>query len=105
MIEVDRLERQTVWFRLPLLLEPRAMGKHPSRPCAVCGELWRPWAGSRLPCHARCLFTDEGRRELLALFRDETVLGGYAALAKHFGVSASVIRSVLRTMGVRCSKG
>ena len=45
-------------YRLPLRDEPWGAGV-PYQDCPVCGEHWRPWCGSHLPCHAKCLLTDE----------------------------------------------
>lgn len=33
--------------------------------CEVCGGPWRPWAGSVLPCHARCLYAPADQDTLL----------------------------------------
>lgn len=74
---------------LPLLSEPWPPGRHAKRPCPVCGQLWFPWAFSRLPCHASCLFSAEHQHALL----DRLEEGGttQAALAAELGVTVSVL--------------
>jgi hypothetical protein len=85
-------------FRLPLR-EPWPPGKHASRPCPVCGMRWVPWAGSRLPCHGRCLLSSEARAELVRIFRTDPTRG-LAAVAESFGVTPSVLRATLHDEGV-----
>jgi hypothetical protein len=57
-------------LRLPMRTEPWPRGSNAARPCPVCGKRWVPWAGSRLPCHAACLYDEPTksliRREVLA---------------------------------------
>ena len=74
-------------MRLPMLLDPRPMGSQLSRTCPICNEYWMPWAGSRLPCHGKCLFTEEAQEALLDDNRTEQ------ELARVVGVSGSVIRA------------
>lgn len=75
-------------FRLPLLTEPRPPGPHSPRPCPVCGQGWQPWPGSYLPCHGRCLPTEEAQDALL----DEQGVTE-AEQARRLGVSVAVVRS------------
>ena len=77
-------------FRLPLRDKPWPLGLHEPRGCPVCGGYWKPWAGSRLPCHARCLFTDDAR----AVVRSDPRCD--AEIARHYGVTMSVVRAVRR---------
>ena len=74
---------------LPLREEPWPAGPHPFRPCPICGVAWRPWAFSRLPCHARCILSPEDQDALLAENVTERIQ------AERLGVSTSVIRSNL----------
>lgn len=76
-------------MRIPLREEPWQSPEIGPRPCPVCGELWRPWVGSFLPCHARCLFTDEEQDALL----EENATR--AAQARRLGVTVSVIQAAL----------
>lgn len=74
-------------FRLPLRKEPWAnFGGWTV--CPVCLTLWRPWRGSYLPCHAKCLLTDEAQDELA----DELGVG-QAEQAERLGVTVAVIRA------------
>jgi hypothetical protein len=76
-------------MRIPLRDEPWPPGLNGPIPCPVCGKPWWPWAGSVLPCHGRCLFTDE---EELAIVADPRT---FREIAGELGVTTSVIRSVL----------
>ena len=75
---------------MPLRAEPWPRGAHGKRPCSVCGRAWIPWAGSYLPCHGRCLFTDEARAAIIADPRTEK------EIALDLGVTVSVVRGVRR---------
>lgn len=80
--------------RLPLLAEPWPLGAHASRPCPVCSRTWIPFAGSRLPCHAHCLFDAVAREHLAQVYAS----GAYRTqqdLADDLGVTLGVLRSVL----------
>jgi len=70
-----------------MLLKPRPMGAQGKRTCPVCMEYWMPWAGSRLPCHGKCLFSEEAQADLLDDNRTEQ------ELARLLGVTGSVIRA------------
>jgi hypothetical protein len=63
------------------------MGKQTATVCPVCKEYWMPWAGSRLPCHGKCLFTEEAQDELLDDPRTEQ------QIARDLGVTNSVVRA------------
>jgi hypothetical protein len=75
---------------IPLLKKPWPKGENGWIPCPVCGQPWRPWAGSYLPCHARCLFDDDEERAIKNDPRSTRVI------ANELGVTESVIRSVGR---------
>jgi hypothetical protein len=54
--------------RIPMRDEPwPASGDW--RPCPVCKAGWRPWRGSRLPCHASCLYRPDDQDKLLKFFQ------------------------------------
>ncbi len=74
-------------MRMQLRAEPWPMGAHPPRPCPVCGEPWRPWALSRLPCHGKCLFTEEEQDKILADPRTQK------EVAAALGVTVCTIRA------------
>lgn len=75
-------------FRIPLLETPRPKGMHEEILCPICGKKWKPWAGSRLPCHSRCLFTEDAVKAIRASPKANSVI------AKSLGVSYSVIQSI-----------
>ena len=69
------------------------------RPCPVCKKSWRPWHGSRLPCHAKCYLTDAGVDLLAALWRTQMTIAGIAATLE---VPNSVINASLQNrLGIR----
>lgn len=74
-------------FRAPLRFAPWPNGPHTSRKCVVCGELWLPWKGSRLTCHARCLLTEPAQ---LALLDDPR---SNEKIAEDLGVTTAVVRA------------
>lgn len=74
-------------FRLPLRETPW-QGFDKFTTCPVCGGPWRPWEGSLLPCHAKCLLTEEAQDDLA----DEVGVT-QADQAKRLGVSVAVIRA------------
>jgi hypothetical protein len=78
---------------LPLLDEPWPPGRSEPRPCPVCGERWIPWAHSVLPCHARCLFTPEGKRALLAEYNASPLRADSFARSK--GITYTILRSAI----------
>jgi len=78
-------------FAIPLRSEPWPKGKHEARPCPVCGRSWTPWADSRLPCHGKCLFSPADREILKTDPRTD------AELARHYGVTPSIIRATRST--------
>ena len=79
--------------RIPLRTDPWPIGAHAPRPCPICGKHWRPWAGSVLPCHARCLFDADGVRAILEH------PGTNAAAARAYGLTDGVLRSLRRRAG------
>ena len=79
--------------RLPLRTEPWPVGAH-HETCPVCSLPWRPFVGSRLPCHARCLFDTVARDHLVEIASS----GAYRTqldLASDLGVSIGILRAVL----------
>jgi hypothetical protein len=83
-------------FNVPLRTSPWASGiYHGRHECPVCGKAWWPWAGSYLPCHARCLMTESAQDEILAC--PDTV----GVIADRLGVSVAVIRASLRLAAAR----
>ncbi len=79
--------RDSTIFRMALREEPWAVGEHPYGPCPVCGVPWRPWPGSMLPCHAKCLLAQWAQDELL----DSST--SVVDLAKRLGITASTVRA------------
>lgn len=81
--------------RLPMRTEPWPRAT-PARDCPVCGTWWRPWTGSLLPCHTRCLFSREDRRTIArtALARDGRPRR-LADMAREYGITESILRSLM----------
>lgn len=77
-------------WRLPLRTEPWAPDDCKARTCPLCGAWWKPWPGSVLPAHGRCIWTPEAAVALLDDPRVQT------ELADALGVSISVIRAGLK---------
>lgn len=76
------------WLVMPMRAQPWPKGGgHPWQLCPVCKQKWRPWAGSLLPCHAKCIWTEQGAVSLFNDSRTETQLE--AAL----GLTRSIIRA------------
>lgn len=75
-------------LRMPLRAEPWPPGPHPFRPCPVCGVAWRPWCGSLLPCHGKCLLEPDDQDALL----DEIGVTEHQQ-ARRLGLTVSVIRA------------
>lgn len=90
------------YLRLPLRDEPWSAGSNGWHICPVCGENWRPWSFSLLPCHAKCLLNEEGVAECLRWHREET--RPLWMLSQKLGLSEkhteSVVRSTLHHNGV-----
>lgn len=74
-------------FRYPLRAKPFDDGDHQPDRCPVCGEAWTPRAGSRLQCHAACLFTPEALAHIASADKTET------ELADAYGVTRGVVRA------------
>lgn len=82
-----------MYLRMPLA-DPWPAGIHWGRPCAICGETWRPWAHSRLPCHAKCLLTDEGVELVRAWWESDR--GSVIELRERLGgVTHSVVQATV----------
>lgn len=74
------------WLRVPLLPAPWPPGA-PASACMFCGGYWKPWPGSRLPCHARCIWSPEGALALATDLRTDR------ELAAAIGTTISVVRA------------
>lgn len=85
-------------LRMPLR-DPWPLGKHESRPCPVCGESWIPWPGSRLPCHGRCLLTDEGIELVHNAWKTDPTASAQV-IADRFQIPRAVVLTTLRRLGV-----
>jgi hypothetical protein len=93
MVDLSRL-------RCRFLLSSRAaVSALHAIPCPRCGKAWIKWAGSKLPCHARCLFTPELQDDIYQL-RQRFVRLTADRLAADLGVPIGVIRVAL-TEGAR----
>lgn len=79
-------------FRLPLRDEPWPVGDNGWHTCPVCGRPWRPWAGSLLPCHGKCLLTERAQDDLLDYAVDEST-EPLARIAERLGLTLAVVRS------------
>lgn len=63
--------------------------------CPVCSKPWRPWAGSRLQCHARCLYS-EADAATIAFADRSGLFKTQIELAARLGISVGVLRAVVR---------
>lgn len=66
---------------------------HVAVPCPRCGQPWFKWSSSKLPCHARCFWSEELQDDVYRLKVMFKV--SQARLAKDFNVSDGVIRLAL----------
>ena len=73
--------------RARLRAEPWPAGNNGYHDCPICGERWRPYAGSLLPCHAACMWTDDGA---LALAMDPRA---DSLIARQLGVTMPIVRA------------
>lgn len=80
--------------RMPLLKVPREASV-PATSCPVCGRRWAPWRGSRLQCHAACLFDDDDLLRIRRAWLNSKT--DFVKLAKAIGISAQSMRSLLIT--------
>lgn len=88
-------------IRMPMRSQPWPAGTHSSRPCSVCGKTWRPYAMSRLPCHARCLLTDAAAERVGRLWKYDPITS-IQSIARDIGVPPAAIRATLHwRCGVR----
>lgn len=85
-------------FRLPMRKIPWSRDGIGEYPCPVCGKAWSPWVGSLLPCHGRCLLTEELQEALLD--EDATL----KTQADRRGVTYSVVMSAMRAARRRREK-
>jgi len=86
---LDRIPRPMAITRLPLRETPWGPSE-PERPCPVCGGWWRPWVGSTMPCHARCLLYEWAQDELADLKESE------ARIALRLGLKLTVVRASIQ---------
>ena len=63
----------------------------PEKTCRYCGFYWAKWSGSKLDGHAKCIVTDEFKREIAAAIRDTLI--SYESIAERLDVSYAVVRS------------
>ena len=88
-------------LRMPLRETPWPAGGGGNIKCPVCGNKWRPWAGSLLPCHARCLLTDAGAELCHSVWNTTKP---FKDIAEILGVPPSVVKSTLQDRyGFRCA--
>ncbi len=86
MMAKESIDARTRYFTLPLLDLPWPIGRQPTRPCPICNETWQPTGGSRLPCHGKCLWTEEGA---VFIANDPRI---EAKLVDELGVNRSMLR-------------
>lgn len=80
-------------FKIPLRAKPwtKDEAKGAGRlACPVCKESWTPTTGSKLSCHAKCLFSAEA---LVHILKSPDT---HAEIASRYGVTDSVIRSAIK---------
>lgn len=63
--------------------------------CPVCGGRWRAATGSRLRCHARCLFTPEDQDRLLD-YSEPPDPHSISEIAEETGLKVGIVRATLR---------
>ncbi len=80
---------------IPLTPEPLA-GTGDFQRCSVCDGYWRPWAGSRLPCHARCLYSEVDQDELLRICEVPSFEYSVSDVARHLGVTLGILTASTR---------
>ena len=60
--------------------------------CRYCGKHWRPWFGSKLDGHSKCIVTEDFKRRLGEILRSSPLMT-YTTIAAAIGVTPAVIRS------------
>lgn len=75
----------------------------PLRPCPKCGRPWRPWANSKLSCHAKCYFETAVQDDIYQLKLQFPRVSMYR-LAKDFKVPLQVIHASLAEAARRAGK-
>jgi hypothetical protein len=78
----------------------RQLGPDWSR-CPVCNGLWRRWAKSLLPCHAKCLFSPDLQDDLLLVLDAFAGRVSHARLARDMGVSRPTLDANLHQARLR----
>jgi hypothetical protein len=61
--------------------------------CPCCVKRWRPFVGSRLPCHAKCLYTAEDKAKIRELYQASSITE--KKLAELLGITPAMVRAVL----------
>lgn len=95
----DQIRQVEACGRLVVVSQPR-MREEPWPPgtslttCPACGRSWRPFVGSRLPCHAGCLWTPADRSRIRSILFETTIQA--MKVAEQLGVSISVVRQLQR---------
>lgn len=61
--------------------------------CPLCGGYWRPFAGSFLPAHAKCLFSPEDKERIRQMVLSSTKrLDDTAA---ELGIPTQIVRAII----------
>lgn len=75
-------------MKMQLLKEPHGKGLHEEHACPVCNKPFVPWCGTRLQCHAKCLFENDEIKDIQSDPRTDKMV------AEKYGVTNWIIRSV-----------
>jgi hypothetical protein len=70
------------------------------RPCARCGQPWRPWCGTKLMTHARCHFSAAEGDAIYERFAADPRLT-QDKLAAELGIDKNVLRATLAAARTR----
>ena len=90
----DLVTRPSQLFTVPIRKDPWPDNPVSDLKCAVCRRFWRPFVGSYLSGHARCIWT---REAALWLFRETRPT---PVLAKEIGVTLHVVLA-----GIKAGRG
>ncbi len=82
------------YLNLPLKETPWPNGNAVTT-CPICGDKWKPAIGSFLPCHARCLLTEETAEKVVRLRENPDRTDTLKSIAEHLKVPLSVVRITL----------
>jgi hypothetical protein len=64
------------------------------QPCPCCNKRWRPFVGSFLPCHARCLYEPATAATIKALYLSTSLTE--KQLADALGIAVPMLRAICR---------